>query len=57
MCQLDWRNKGFDNFADGDLYLQGQYALFVSDSDAYLCTDTTFGSWFARYTHFASLTA
>lgn len=30
------------------LFTKGQYALFVSDSEAYLCTDTTFGSWFAR---------
>lgn len=28
--------------------LQGQYALFVSKDEAYLCTDTTFGSWFSR---------
>ncbi|KAL3144354.1 hypothetical protein ABBQ32_004110 [Trebouxia sp. C0010 RCD-2024] len=27
---------------------RGQYALFVSSDEAYLCTDTTFGSWFSR---------
>lgn len=36
-------------------YVQGQYALFVSSDEAYLCTDTTFGSWFSRSPFFCML--
>ena len=29
-------------------WLQGQYALFVGESEAYLCSDSTWGSMFAK---------
>ena len=46
MCTSQWPHQYAHDWPP--LWLQGQYALFVSENEAYLCSDSTWGSMFAK---------